>query len=78
MLPLSRDQDRWNQLQDSLALYRLAFCQPRQEDMLAALQRRGIASRPEKIDDLRIDLRPPPGPASGIQGCKLSGITRLE
>ena len=59
-LPLSRDQERWNQLQDSLALYRLAFGQPRQEDMLAALQRRGIASRPEEIDDLRIDLRPPP------------------
>ena len=59
-LPLSRDQDRWDQLQDSLALYRLAFGQPRQEDMLAALQRRGIASRPEEIDDLRIDLRPPP------------------
>ena len=59
MLPLSRDQDRWNQLQDSLALYRLAFGQPRQEDMLAALQRRGIVSRPEEIDDLRIDLRPP-------------------
>ncbi len=58
-LPLSRDQDRWDQLQDSLALYRLAFGQPRQEDMLAALQRRGIASRPEEIEDLRIDLRPP-------------------
>ena len=58
-LPLSRDQERWNQLQDSLALYRLAFGQPRQEDMLAALRRRGIASRPEEIDDLRIDLRPP-------------------
>ncbi len=58
-LPLSRDEDRWAQLQDSLALYRLAFGQPRQEDMLAALQRRGIISRPEEIDDLRIDLRPP-------------------
>ena len=58
MLPLSRDQERWNQLQESLALYRLAFGQPRQEDMLAALQRRGIVSRPEEMDDLRIDLRP--------------------
>ena len=62
-LPLSRDEDRWAQLQDSLALYRLAFGQPRQEDMLAALQRRGIASRPEEIDDLRIDLRPHSLPA---------------
>ena len=58
-LPLSRDQERWDQLQDSLALYRLAFGQPRQEDLLAALQRRGIASRPEEIENLRLDLRPP-------------------
>jgi len=67
-LPLSRDQDRWNQLQDSLALYRLVFGQPRQEDMLAALQRRGIASRPEEIDNLRIDLRPPPAASVSYPG----------
>ena len=59
-LPLSRDQERWAQLQESLALYRLAFGQPRQEDMLAALQRRGIAGRPERMAEIRIDLRPPP------------------
>ena len=58
-LPLSRDQDRWDRLQESLALYRLAFGQPRQEDMLAALHRRGITSQPDQIADLRIDLRPP-------------------
>ena len=58
-LPLSRDQGRWAQLQESLALYRLAFGQPRQEDMLAALQRRGISGRPERMAELRIDLRPP-------------------
>ena len=58
-LPLSRDRERWDQLQESLALYRLAFGQPRQEDMLAALHRRGIASQPDQIADLRIDLRPP-------------------
>ena len=58
-LPLSRDQDRWDRLQESLALYRLAFGQPRQEDMLAALHRRCIASQPDQIADLRIDLRPP-------------------
>ena len=58
-LPLSRDQERWAQLQESMALYRLAFGQPRQEDMLAALQRRGIAGRPERMAELRIDLRPP-------------------
>ena len=58
-LPLSRDEERWARLQESLALYRLAFGQPRQEDMLAALERRGIAERPERIAELRIDLRPP-------------------
>ena len=58
-LPLSRDEERWARLQESLALYRLAFGQPRQEDMLAALQRRGIAGNPDRIAEIRIDLRPP-------------------
>ena len=57
--PLSRDEEQWARLQESLALYRLAFGQPRQEDMLAALERRGVVGRPERMDDLRIDLRPP-------------------
>ena len=58
-LPLSRDEERWARLQESLALYRLAFGQPRQEDMLAVLRRRGIVGQPEQIADIRIDLRPP-------------------
>ena len=33
-LPLSRDEEQWKRLQESLALYRLVFGQPRQEDML--------------------------------------------
>ena len=45
---------------EALAFYRLAFGQPRQEDMLAVLQRRGIAAKPERIAEIRIDLRPPP------------------
>lgn len=58
-IPLSRDEDQWNRLQEFLALYRLAFGQPRQEDMLAALQRRGVAGRPDRIAEIRIDLSPP-------------------
>jgi len=58
-LPLSRDVERWARLRDSLALYRLAFGQPRQEDMLCALKRRGLAADPARIAELRIDLRPP-------------------
>ena len=58
-LPLSRDEEQWVRLQESLALYRLAFGQPRQEDILAALRRRGVAGRPDRIAEIRIDLRPP-------------------
>ena len=65
-LPLSRDQEQWVRLQESLALYRLAFGQPRQEDMLAALQRRGVAVRPDIRDEIKIDLRPP-APAARLR-----------
>ena len=58
-LPLSRDAEQWKQLQESLALYRLAFGQPRQEDMIATLQRRGITPGDDRFADIRIDLRPP-------------------
>ena len=57
--PLSRDEKRWDRLRESLALYRLAERQPRQEDMLAALERRGVANDPKRIAELQIDLRPP-------------------
>lgn len=57
-LPLSRDLTRYKQLRDSLTLYRLAFGQPRQEDLLALLKRGGAPSVPEGFTGL-IDLRPP-------------------
>jgi hypothetical protein len=57
--PLSRDMARLANLKDDLALYRLAFGQPRQEDLLALLQRRGAHLDPAAIAELRIDLRPP-------------------
>ena len=63
--PLSRDEERWARLQEALALYRLAFGQPRQEDMLAVLERRGVARDPERIAEMRIDLRPPASDAVG-------------
>jgi hypothetical protein len=56
-LPLSRDAARYAALRRSLAVYRMAFGQPRQEDLLEFLM-----SRPEgagiAADDLRIDLTP--------------------
>ena len=41
--PLSRDGAKVVALKDDLALYRLAFGQPRQEDLLDFLKRRGIS-----------------------------------
>nr|WP_221377001.1 DEAD/DEAH box helicase [Actinoplanes polyasparticus] len=61
-LPLSRDFARYEQLQKDLALYRLTFGQPRQEDMLALLNSTGLADHPESLPT--IDLRPPPRAAS--------------
>ncbi|GMA96658.1 helicase [Pseudolysinimonas kribbensis] len=53
--PLSREYSRMERLRESLALYRLTLGQPRQEDLIALLEQRGVdgASAPT------IDLRPP-------------------
>jgi hypothetical protein len=52
--PLSRDGARLEQMQNDLALYRLAFGQPRQEDMLELLRRHGVdANTPHTGLDLR-------------------------
>ncbi|MFC7527593.1 helicase-related protein [Actinoplanes sp. GCM10030250] len=54
-LPLSRDLPRYRQLQRDLALYRLTFGQPRQEDMLTLLASTGRTTDMGEV----IDLRPP-------------------
>lgn len=54
--PLSHDRTRYEQLKVDLATYRLAFGQPRQEDMLELLKRRGTTQSSEPLD-----LRPPRG-----------------
>jgi hypothetical protein len=56
-LPLSHDFARYDQLKHDLALYRLTFGQPRQEDMLALLISTGLAENP--VERETIDLRPP-------------------
>jgi len=53
--PLSRDQDRYERLRDDLALYRLTLGQPRQEDMVELLRKRGVDGENAPT----IDLRPP-------------------
>jgi hypothetical protein len=57
--PLSKDKQREQRLQRQRALYRLAFGQPRQEDLLSILDQYGYAHDDERLADLRIDLRPP-------------------
>jgi hypothetical protein len=52
--PLSRDTAKAIALKDDLALYRLAFGQPRQEDLLDFLKRRGV----DGSMAVGIDLRP--------------------
>ena len=62
LLPFSREVDQLQRLLGSLAVYRLAFGQPRQEDLVEFLRRR----RDEDAGDLdlqqfRISLAPPGG-----------------
>jgi hypothetical protein len=54
---LSREADEWPLLTRRLALYRLVLGQPRQEDLLSALERSGISA--EQAHRWRIDLSPP-------------------
>jgi hypothetical protein len=59
-LPLSRDRLRLEALRRSLAVYRMVFGQPRQEDLLIYLLRRLPAARAEElVGEARIDLSPP-------------------
>ncbi|MBF6555068.1 MAG: helicase [Acidimicrobiales bacterium] len=57
--PLSKDQQREFRLKVQRALYRLAFGQPRQEDLVSILDLQGYADDDERLAHLRIDLRPP-------------------
>ena len=59
-LPLSRDADRLNALRRSLAVYRMVFGQPRQEDLLEFLLREvPDDSRDVLWEALTVNLRPP-------------------
>jgi hypothetical protein len=53
--PLSRDLAKIDRLKEALTLYRLTLGQPRQEDMLEILKRRGVDGSAIPI----LDLRPP-------------------
>ena len=70
MLPFSRERQRLPDLKASLAVYRLVFGQPRQEDLLAHLKGRPL----EDLVRWRVSLSPPdvpigaPTPVAQIPG----------
>jgi hypothetical protein len=57
--PLSADITRFSRLKEDLALYRLTFGQPRQEDMLEILRHRAIGGKHPDILELGLSLSPP-------------------
>jgi len=58
--PLSQDQLRFDRLKSSLALYRMVFAQPRQQDLLGHLQARADDGEDVQalLDTWRIELLP--------------------
>lgn len=59
-MPYSRDEGRYRRLQRSLALYRMVFGQPRQEDLLEYLMRQFSPDEAERIaKHWKISLEPP-------------------
>jgi hypothetical protein len=58
-LPMSRELDRLDALRNALAIYRLAFGQARQEDVIDhLLTKLGLERAKTLAGELRIDLRP--------------------
>jgi len=59
VLPMSREIEQLSALRNSLAIYRMVFGQPRQDDLLEYLQGKIPADKlAEYMDQLRIDLSP--------------------
>ncbi len=63
---LSNDELRLAQIKKDVALYRLTFGQPRQEDMLELLKQRYSAADPADLDAMRLDLSPPSATQLGL------------
>ena len=58
-LPLSRDANQLRALKRSLAVYRMVFGQPRQDDLMAFLLKHCTPDKLQEIKPLlRIDLSP--------------------
>ena len=66
---MSRDQQLLLPLKHALAVYRMVFGQPRQDDLLDYLSKHLSATElSQKMLDLRIDLSPSNGEIQGIDG----------
>jgi hypothetical protein len=62
--PMSIDRHRLDELVRLMGIYRLAFGQPRQDELLAALAASGVDGT--TATDLVIDLTPPPRAEPGL------------
>jgi hypothetical protein len=59
-IPLSRDVERLARMNEAVGCYRMVFAQPRQDDLLAHLQRcHAPAALAQIAAEIAIDLRPP-------------------
>ena len=56
MYPFGQDKTKYDRLINVLALYRLTLGQPRQEEMIAILQREDLSK--EQMEELFFDLSP--------------------
>jgi hypothetical protein len=61
--PLSREAARLPLLRRSVAVYRLAFCQPRQDDLMAWLVDLAGTLQPDDLALLQISLKPSSTPS---------------
>lgn len=69
VFPLSRDVLQFARLRRSLALYRMVFGQPRQDDLIAYLiERMPAENAREHLAAAQIDLQPPPLPEGARTG----------
>lgn len=67
LYPMSRDITRFEVLRRSLAIYRMVFGQPRQDDLLEYLAERIPANRLADLSSSwQIDLRPPGSDTGGV------------
>lgn len=65
--PLSRESARYRRLVRTVATYRLAFGQPRQEDLLRLVGEGAQGSGQPDLDWARVNLEPGPKLVSGVQ-----------